>query len=221
MLNLLRFRESADCMDPPELAPPEPITGAEAYDRYVRPGGEARPPTLAATPGPPVAAVAGATTSSGEPPQCIDSDSDGFCDYVHDHVAMAEAATAAPAPPAAVAAATVVSPPPLSAAELRYPVWVHLLGGSLAGVTSWSLALPADVVKSNVQGSALETPRAQLRFMTVAARLYKAHGARVFFRGLAPCLLRAIPVNALTFLVYDAVLRRMREARAAVAARLA
>jgi len=36
MLNLLRFRESADCMDPPELAPPEPITGAEAYDRYVR-----------------------------------------------------------------------------------------------------------------------------------------------------------------------------------------
>jgi len=34
MLNLLKFREIADYSDAPELAPPEPITGAEAYARY-------------------------------------------------------------------------------------------------------------------------------------------------------------------------------------------
>lgn len=36
MLNLLRFREWADYSDFPDLAPPVPISGREAYDRYVR-----------------------------------------------------------------------------------------------------------------------------------------------------------------------------------------
>jgi uncharacterized protein (DUF1330 family) len=35
MLNLLRFREVADYSANPELAPPAPISGAEAYDRYI------------------------------------------------------------------------------------------------------------------------------------------------------------------------------------------
>lgn len=36
MLNLLRFRDQADYSGFPALAPPEPISGREAYDRYVR-----------------------------------------------------------------------------------------------------------------------------------------------------------------------------------------
>src|ERR1700758_1857293 len=35
MLNLLRFREVADYVASPELAPEQPISGAEAYDRYI------------------------------------------------------------------------------------------------------------------------------------------------------------------------------------------
>jgi hypothetical protein len=35
MLNLLRFREVADYCATPELAPDAPVTGAEAYDRYI------------------------------------------------------------------------------------------------------------------------------------------------------------------------------------------
>ncbi len=34
MLNLLRFRAEADYSETPELAPSEPISGAEAYRRY-------------------------------------------------------------------------------------------------------------------------------------------------------------------------------------------
>jgi uncharacterized protein (DUF1330 family) len=34
MLNLLRFRETADYAASPELAPTRPITGKQAYDRY-------------------------------------------------------------------------------------------------------------------------------------------------------------------------------------------
>jgi hypothetical protein len=36
MLNLLRFRAEADYSASPELAPPVPISGSEAFDRYVR-----------------------------------------------------------------------------------------------------------------------------------------------------------------------------------------
>ncbi|MFZ2279352.1 MAG: hypothetical protein WAW39_16315 [Prosthecobacter sp.] len=35
MLNLLRFRETADYSAAPELAPDSPIRGAEAFDRYI------------------------------------------------------------------------------------------------------------------------------------------------------------------------------------------
>ncbi len=35
MLNLLRFREVADYSASPELAPPEPISGREAYQKYI------------------------------------------------------------------------------------------------------------------------------------------------------------------------------------------
>ena len=35
MLNLLRFREVADYSAAPQLAPPEPITGEQAYRRYM------------------------------------------------------------------------------------------------------------------------------------------------------------------------------------------
>jgi hypothetical protein len=36
MLNLLRLRDEADYSAFPELAPPSPISGREAYDRYIR-----------------------------------------------------------------------------------------------------------------------------------------------------------------------------------------
>ncbi|MFG1178655.1 DUF1330 domain-containing protein [Xanthobacter versatilis] len=36
MLNLLRFRDVADYSDHPGLAPAGPISGSEAFDRYIR-----------------------------------------------------------------------------------------------------------------------------------------------------------------------------------------
>ena len=35
MLNLLRFRETADYSDYPDLVPASPISGREAYERYI------------------------------------------------------------------------------------------------------------------------------------------------------------------------------------------
>lgn len=95
------------------------------------------------------------------------------------------------------------SPPPPSA---PVPEWVVLAGGGIAGVLSWTLALPADVVKTNIQGADMATPRAQLRFLAVGRSLLEEHGLAVFLRGAGPCIARSIPVNAVTFLVYSKAL---------------
>jgi solute carrier family 25 carnitine/acylcarnitine transporter 20/29 len=38
-------------------------------------------------------------------------------------------------------------------------------------------------------------------------RSYKTEGVGVFFRGLGPTLLRGFPVNAVTFYVYEVVMK--------------
>lgn len=83
------------------------------------------------------------------------------------------------------------------------PAWAVIVAGALAGQLSWLLALPADVVKSNIQSSAPDVPLRDTRFMPVARRLHAAHGRAVFWRGLMPCLVRAAPVNAATFTGYE------------------
>lgn len=95
-----------------------------------------------------------------------------------------------------------------AAARGEPPAWVTLLAGGLAGVLSWALALPADVIKSRVQGVAPSerTPR----IAAVATALYAEAGLRGFFKGAVPCLIRAVPVNAVTFLVYTKSLRFIR-----------
>jgi len=100
---------------------------------------------------------------------------------------------------------------PGDATAVTVPNWVLLAGGAAAGVASWLFAVPADVIKSNIQGSPLSTPRHQLRFLTMARSLYAKHGARVFVRGLIPCIVRSIPVNAVTFAVYELTLAELRD----------
>lgn len=91
--------------------------------------------------------------------------------------------------------------------------WPTLLAGGVAGALSWAVALPADVVKSNIQAASLDAPAADLRIAAVAARIHRQGGARAFFRGFLPCIVRSVPVNAITFLVMEetkSTLTRMR-----------
>jgi hypothetical protein len=95
--------------------------------------------------------------------------------------------------------------PPQAQAQAvrRLELMASLPAGALAGAASWAVALPADVIKSNIQGAPLDTPRAQLRLAAVAARIWRADGARGFFRGFVPCVLRSLPVNAATFFLLE------------------
>jgi len=106
-----------------------------------------------------------------------------------------------------------------------------LLAGGLAGVAGWVATFPFDVVKTRVQGSqpipvisttALALPSgiaqpllAREVFVndinpyrtTISAIIhsYRNEGMGVFFRGLSPTLIRAFPVNMVTFATFEAV----------------
>ncbi|KAJ7996614.1 hypothetical protein DPEC_G00238880 [Dallia pectoralis] len=81
-----------------------------------------------------------------------------------------------------------------------------LMAGGLAGVVSWTVATPMDVVKARLQmcGAGGRVYNGVLHCMSVSL---KEEGARVFFNGLLLNSLRAFPVNAITFLAFESLMR--------------
>ncbi len=84
-----------------------------------------------------------------------------------------------------------------------------LMAGGLAGMSCWAVIYPIDVIKSNVQSMPLGTPRGDQRMLTVATRLYRRGGTLPFVNGFGTTMVRAFPVNAVTFAGYEATLSAM------------
>jgi len=74
-----------------------------------------------------------------------------------------------------------------------------LTAGSAAGVLTWAVAYPFDVVKSIIQVMPETTPRNERTIRYVVTTRYREQGWRFFFRGISIVLIRAVPVNAVTF----------------------
>ena len=55
------------------------------------------------------------------------------------------------------------------------------------------------------QGSFIVNARPS--FLGIASQIYSHHGILGFFRGLTTCLVRAFPVNACAFFVYEGTMR--------------
>lgn len=68
-----------------------------------------------------------------------------------------------------------------------------LTAGGAAGVAGWIVTFPFDVVKTRMQTTAAGAPNNPYRTMwsTIVAS-YRAEGLGVFFRGLAPTLIRCV-----------------------------
>ncbi|KAJ3139380.1 hypothetical protein HK100_011717 [Physocladia obscura] len=72
-----------------------------------------------------------------------------------------------------------------------------LLAGGLAGIVSWLVTYPFDVIKTHVQS---DLTRAKPMGMWEATKsIYRAEGLRPFFSGLGATCIRAFPTNAATF----------------------
>ncbi|KAG7443923.1 mitochondrial carrier [Guyanagaster necrorhizus] len=111
--------------------------------------------------------------------------------------------------------------------QVRTPSWIAmLLAGGVAGIAGWVTTFPLDVVKTRMQSTessyrssilgpdTRSSPSSPLllpgsnRYRTVWSTIvasYEAEGLAVFFRGLAPTLVRAVPVNMATFATFEAI----------------
>ena len=77
---------------------------------------------------------------------------------------------------------------------------VTLISGGIAGVAYWTSIFPLDTIKSKVQvGGSV----AQAGLVKIGLEMWRHGGMKVFYRGLAPCALRAFPVGAVMFLTYE------------------
>ena len=84
-------------------------------------------------------------------------------------------------------------------------LWHQFVSGGFAGLTYWSLTYPTDVIKSSLQSDELQ--RSQRKYhgiLDCARKLYRDEGGwKRFYRGFSPCMLRAIPANAVMLVVLE------------------
>lgn len=94
---------------------------------------------------------------------------------------------------------------------------VGLVSGFMAGVSFWTAMYPIDVVKSRVSLPAAmvdngAATRAQSTgTLSVVRDIWVREGARGFYRGFLPCVLRAGPANAVMFLGYEWTMQFLRD----------
>lgn len=96
------------------------------------------------------------------------------------------------------------------ATRSEVPSWKVALYGGLAGEALWLASYPFDVVKSKMQTDEVGRDKWRYRNMRHAfASVWAEGGVRVFWKGLGPTLVRAMPVSAGTFFTVEMAMRAM------------
>lgn len=89
------------------------------------------------------------------------------------------------------------------------PSYKVALYGGLAGEALWLASYPFDVVKSKMQTDGFGADMKYRTMRDCFAQTWRAEGMRGFWKGIAPTLLRAMPVSAGTFAVVEATKRAL------------
>lgn len=79
--------------------------------------------------------------------------------------------------------------------------------GGLAGEALWLASYPFDVVKSKMQSDGFGKEQKFKGMNDCFRQTFRAEGLRGFWKGIAPTLLRAMPVSAGTFAVVEMTMR--------------
>ncbi|GBG33531.1 Mitochondrial carnitine carrier [Hondaea fermentalgiana] len=89
----------------------------------------------------------------------------------------------------------------------------ELISGGLAGVLCWFPVIPIDVIKTRIQTDCLR-PLQERQYTSTMQCLrvtLEKDGVQGLYKGAGPLLVRAFPVSAVTFYVYEALMRWMRQ----------
>ena len=79
--------------------------------------------------------------------------------------------------------------------------WKVAAYGGLAGEALWLSSYPFDVIKSKMQTDKLGGEKRYKSMRDAFGQTWRLEGARGFWKGIGPTLLRAMPVSAGTFAV--------------------
>ncbi len=79
-----------------------------------------------------------------------------------------------------------------------------MLAGGMAGVISWIVTFPIDVVKTRLQ---CDDRGKYNGIIDCIRKTYSTEGHRAFSRGLVSTVIRAFPTNAATFTVVTWIMR--------------
>ena len=86
---------------------------------------------------------------------------------------------------------------------------VICVAGGIGGIMAWVVTYPVDVLKSRIQVDGMNGTN-RYQGMVDCYRQTAKEGVAVFFRGLEPTIIRAFPVNAVTFVTVALILRAWR-----------
>ncbi|CAO3576967.1 unnamed protein product [Absidia cylindrospora] len=88
------------------------------------------------------------------------------------------------------------------------PAWEVCLYGAVSGYALWGTVYPLDAIKSKLQTDAFDPAnRKYSGVLDCARKTLAVEGMGGFFRGIGPCLLRAAPSNAATFMGFELAMR--------------
>lgn len=85
--------------------------------------------------------------------------------------------------------------------------WTMLIAGGFAGVVSWMICYPIDIVKSRMQIDGMKGPKIYKNSLDCLRKSVDAEGYSFLIRGLTPAIVRAFPVNAACFTVVTWTMR--------------
>lgn len=91
--------------------------------------------------------------------------------------------------------------------DVSYSTLGLLAAGGVAGIATWVATYPFDCIKSVVQTLPDDAPKKEFTMRHIAVTNYQKFGLSFFFRGLGTTLIRAVPVNAATFWLYEESLK--------------
>ncbi len=80
--------------------------------------------------------------------------------------------------------------------------------GAMAGYSMWLACYPIDVIKSKLQTDSLKASEQLYKnSWDCAKKTMKTYGLKGFFKGFVPTIMRAAPVNAITFYTFELTMR--------------
>lgn len=101
--------------------------------------------------------------------------------------------------------------PQVPARSMQTKAWLSsAIAGGFAGAITWAVVYPVDVIKTRIQTAPLTTPRSDLTMWKVGGNIVRKQGWRCLFRGLGITLVRAFPVNATLFPIYEFTLLQLQ-----------